>query len=97
MKKIFVIIIEPGVLDVAKHTRMIEALKKDDGIFNWWHHITNSYILITKTNVSAKSLQKFVKFFFNSAQFLVIEIPRVSDYNGWLPDRAWKWIENNTK
>lgn len=75
---------------------MLEALKKDPSVINWWHHITNSYILITQTNVTAESVQKFVKSYFSSSNFVVLEIPRVDDYNGWLPEKAWTWLKNNT-
>lgn len=95
MNKIFLIIIEPGLLDATKHAKMIEALKNDPSALNWWHHITNTYIVVARSNVTVTSFQKFIKSFFNDSHFLVLEIPKINRYEGWLPEDAWTWIQKN--
>lgn len=92
-RKAFLIIIDNSI-NVAAYAKMHEAIKKDKNVRAWWHHIKNTYILITENNVTSDSVQKFVLSFFPNSNCLILQLkPPYHDYNGWLPQNAWDWIE----
>ena len=74
---------------------LINALKNDKDVKAWWHHISNTVIIITNPNVTALSAQRYVKKYFPSSDFMVMRIERTMDYDGWLTQNAWDWIENS--
>lgn len=94
-KKAFIIILETNTSDSIKLRKLIEALKKDKDVSAWWHHISNTLMIITNPNVSANSIQKYVRNYFPDTHFMVLQIKAPQDYDGWLPQNAWSWIANS--
>lgn len=93
-RKAFLIIIDNS-LNATAYAKMHEAIKKDNNVRAWWHHIKNTYILITEQNVTPDSIQKFVLSYFPNNNCLILQLkPPYNNYNGWLPENGWNWIEN---
>ncbi len=65
-----------------------------DCIKNWFHYIKSSYILISD-KPTANALDKEVKSVFNKMNYLIISI-NLKDSQGFLPDKAWNWIERHS-
>jgi predicted regulator of amino acid metabolism with ACT domain len=96
-KKAFIIILETNIFDNDKLNKMFVALKQDKDVNSWWHHINNTFMITTNSNVTALSIQKFIKNYFTDSHFMILQIHSPDEYNGWLPQNAWDWIESNLK
>ncbi len=58
----------------------------------WWHYLDSTWLI--KTNESANQLSTRIRKHTDSNdQLLVIRVTK--DYSGWLPQKAWDWINNN--
>ena len=57
----------------------------------WWHHLSSTWIISTDKTPGewTKILRKHMD---DNDSLLVIEVCK--NYQGWLPDRAWKWLRN---
>ncbi len=64
-------------------------------IKNWFHYIKSSYILITD-KPTANDLDKEVSSIFTEKNYLLVGID-LKDSQGWLPKKAWEWIERQSK
>ncbi len=55
----------------------------------WWHHLDSTWIIQTEktTNYWQKKLHKHMD---KNDSLLIIKVCK--DYQGWLPDKAWKWL-----
>lgn len=94
-RKAFIIIVEKSILENGQMKKLIDALKIDKDVKAWWHHISNTVIIITNSNVTATSIQKYVKNYFTSSDFIVLRIERAKEFDGWLNENAWNWINNS--
>ena len=57
---------------------------------SWWHHIRNTWMI--RTPQSAETVyNKLCKHINQSDRLIVIEV--TPNYQGWLTDKAWKWID----
>jgi len=74
------------------HTKITTA----KGVINWWHYIDNTYILIVEYGITAKNISDFVQNNTNNMKFFVSEI-NLKNHNGWLPNEAWDWINEQMK
>ena len=74
--------------------RVRTALTADDRIAKWWNYLPGVYIV--QTDLSVKDVTSRVHKHAGNTSFLVSEID-LSASNGWLPDRAWKWIRRREK
>ena len=56
----------------------------------WWHHLDSTWIISTSSTPAQwqKRLQKHMD---DNDNLLVIEV--CDNYQGWLPDKAWKWLK----
>jgi len=66
-----------------------------DCIKNWFHYIKSSYILISD-KVTANALDREIGSLFKDNNYLILGVD-LKDSQGWLPKRAWEWIESQSK
>lgn len=62
----------------------------------WWHYIDNAWIIKTSENVGAiyDKLEPHINK--ENDNLLIIKIdPAVGNKQGWLPKKAWDWINTN--
>ena len=74
---------------------MQEAIKADKSVKAWWHHIKNTYIIVTDSSVTVDSIQKFVAGYFPKDDCLILQLKPPHNYNGWLPQNAYDWLDNS--
>jgi len=71
------------------YSGLYEALKK---AYGWWHYLESCWLL--KTDLLSQQWFERIKPHMDDNDFLlIIEVTR--DYNGWLPQKAWDWINEN--
>ena len=62
---------------------------KDCG--DWWHYLGSTWLV--DTSLTAKDIwERLAPHVDKNDYFLVIRVTR--DYEGWLPQEAWDWINN---
>lgn len=59
----------------------------------WWHHLNNTWIIRTTLDANQvyNNLHQHIT---EDDKLLVIQVFPNSEFQGWLPPEAWKWIEN---
>ena len=62
-------------------------------ISDWWHHISNAYIVTT--DLTAKKMADSIIASFPGLRFFITRLD-FSDYNGVLAQNAWEWIKRKT-
>lgn len=62
-------------------------------ISDWWHHISNVYIVTTQ--LTAKKMADSIIASFPGLRFFITRVD-LSDYNGVLTQNAWEWIKRKT-
>ena len=68
------------------YSSLYEEIKKAK---SWWHYLDSTWIV--STDLGPERWQsRLCKHMDDDDFLLVIEI--CNNYNGWLPDRAWKWL-----
>ena len=89
MSKIYLVAYDfPGSSD--KYSDLFDELKKSRG---WWHYIDSVWLL--NTDESADEIyERLERYLDDDINMFITEIG--NDYQGWLPDRAWKWIRKHT-
>jgi len=69
------------------YTPFYDALKSSAD--RWWHYIDSTWIV--ETSLSADSYAKLlIPHIFSTDQLLVAKLN--GQYQGWLPEDAWKWL-----
>ncbi|MEM7241815.1 MAG: hypothetical protein AAF429_06490 [Pseudomonadota bacterium] len=59
----------------------------------WWHYLDSCWLV--DTNLSASQIwEKLSKHTDSNDYFLITGISR--DYSGWLPEKAWEWINSRS-
>lgn len=96
MRKGFLIIFDEKHPSMNEINEFHNTLTKDPDVLAWWHHITNTYIIITTSKANVTSITNFIQGKMPKTQHLVLEI-KYSSYEGWLPRKAWDWFENSLK
>ncbi len=71
------------------------TLTNAKGIINWWHYISGNYILIVESNITAINISDYILKIAPDKKFFVCEL-NLKNHNGWLPNAAWDWINNQT-
>ncbi|WMS43141.1 hypothetical protein RDV64_01680 [Acuticoccus sp. MNP-M23] len=67
-----------------------EAIK---GCGAWWHFLDSTWLV--DTNLSAKGVWDSIATHVDKNDFvLVIGVTR--DYQGWLPQEAWEWLNSRS-
>lgn len=62
---------------------------------NWFHYIKSSYILISDLP-TANAVDDELRSIFRDGNYLIVAID-LKNSQGWLPRKAWKWIENQSE
>jgi hypothetical protein len=73
------------------YTTFFEQIKKNsDG---WWHYLEGSWMSNTRMSAEgfAKSLFPYMT---QSDYLLVIKVDK--EFQGWLPNEAWDWLNQRT-
>jgi len=71
------------------YSGLFTKLKKFTG---WWHYLKNSWLV--KTNKNAEEIMDSLESELdNDINLLIVEVGK--DYQGWLSEKAWKWIDRN--
>lgn len=63
-----------------------DEIKKAD---TWWHHLESTWIISTSQSPEQWAT-RLLKHLDDDDSLFVVEI--CDNYQGWLPDRAWKWL-----
>lgn len=59
----------------------------------WWHYLDFHWLV--DTSLTAKGIwEKIAPHVDDNDHFLIVGITR--DYSGWLPKKAWEWINSRT-
>lgn len=74
------------------YNNLYEAIKSYG---TWWHHLESTWII--KSNLTAGSITDHLRSHLDTNDLLLVAKMYTSDteYNGWLPAKAWEWIKNN--
>ncbi|MCU7925660.1 MAG: hypothetical protein KZQ97_04365 [Candidatus Thiodiazotropha sp. (ex Dulcina madagascariensis)] len=68
---------------------MFDKLKKFKG---WWHYLKNSWLI--RTSKDANQIMEYLQSELDDdINLLIVEVG--PDYQGWLSEKAWKWIDRN--
>ena len=59
----------------------------------WWHYLESTWIIDTESEPEHWT-DRLLKHLDSNDSLLVIEV--CENYQGWLPERAWKWLGNKT-
>lgn len=69
-----------------KYEPLHEAIKSAG---TWWHHLESTWLV--ETNLTPKQwYEKLAPFLDQNDNILIIEVKQ--NYWGWLPQKAWDWI-----
>ena len=72
-----------------KYSDLFDELKKSP---RWWHYIDAVWLL--STDESANQIYTRLEPYLNDdISMFITEIG--NDHQGWLPDKAWKWIRKH--
>jgi len=59
---------------------------------DWFHYTDGMYLIASKETMG--NIVKMVRAVIGiNGKFFVIRLRKGTEYNGYLPKRAWKWIE----
>jgi hypothetical protein len=61
---------------------------------NWWNHIPAVFIVSSSRGTDA--IVERIRRLTGDAKLLVVEI-NPNESEGWLPDRAWRWLRKRTR
>lgn len=69
------------------YSRLYDEIKKAG---TWWHHLDSTWIISTSSGPEEweRRLRRHMD---DNDSLLVIEI--CDNYQGWLPQKAWEWLE----
>lgn len=97
MRKAFLIVYDNNVLLKSLQIKKLhDDLIKDPDVLGWWHHISNTYIIITSNSPSVVTVREFVQERMPNTHFLVMEV-NYNNYDGFLPQTSWDWFEKSLK
>ena len=80
--------------DMTNYRQLHDQLVSLECIKNWFHYIKSSYLLISD-RATANDLDKEIKEIFKEKNYLLIAVD-LKDSQGWLSEKAWKWIQNHS-
>lgn len=96
MNKAYIVIFEKEMTNVVQRKTLHTKLTEDKSVFGWWHYMNNTYIIITNNTVNATSIRKFIQDILPNVNHFALQI-RYDDYDGYLDEKAWTWIEESLK
>lgn len=71
-------------------------ITKNLNINDWWHYLSNVYIVGAKSGVNAKNLADSITQNFPGLIYFITQV-NLYDHNGVLPKNAWDWINNKIR
>ena len=73
------------------YARLYEALKAQNG---WWHHLDSVWIVLSDrtANELTQSLREHIDV---NDRLFIMALPRASEWQGWLPQEAWQWLDDH--
>src|SRR5713226_2959641 len=74
---------------VAKYTPLLQELQRSD---KWAHFLTNTWIVL-RTETLVELAPKLRGLMFATDRLLIM--PAKGPPDGFLPEEAWKWIDEN--
>lgn len=73
------------------YTALYDELKK---IGSWWHYLDSTWLIDTAESATSLS-DRLLKHLDKNDYLLVIKV--TSNSAGWLPQKAWDWINQHVK
>ena len=62
---------------------------------SWWHYLDSTWVIYT--NESTDTWEKKIKAAVDqNDHFIIVDITRRAR-NGWLPKKAWEWLDEHEK
>lgn len=96
LDKFYIITIDKGgLLDSFDSKRFHKRLTNANGVKSWWHYLESTYIIRVEYDITAHNIAEFMKKIAPKKRFFTSEIT-FNNYNGWLPEEAWSWINKQT-
>ncbi len=93
--KYYIITFDKGtLLDSFDSQKFHKQITNAKGINAWWHYLESMYIIKVEYGVTSHNIAEYIRKIAPNKKFFVSEI-KFDNYNGWLPQEAWDWIENN--
>jgi hypothetical protein len=71
---------------------LLQGIKNEASITNWWHYIKSAYILISP--LTGYQLGERIRQYLPDHLFLLTRVD-LSDKGGWLTRDAWDWINRH--
>ena len=72
------------------YTSLHNTIKSAD---SWWHYLESTWLI--KTNQDPSVWTDKIKRVIDPNDYLFIVDISGKSYNGWLPQKAWDWINQN--
>ncbi len=60
--------------------------------YEWAHGIDNTWLIRSQENAQA-IYNRLAPFLTTSDYIMVVRITRQADYQGWLPEELWTWLQ----
>jgi len=93
--KFYIITLDKGgLLDSFDSKKFHNQLTTAKGIKSWWHYLESTYIIKVDYTVTALNIAEYIQSIAPKKKFFTSELI-LDNYNGWLPQGAWDWLENN--
>lgn len=93
--KFFIIVLEDTKTSTSFNSEVFHnQLVNFNGIIAWWHYLESMYIIKVSSSVNTSHVTNLIIELAPNKKFFTSEV-RLKDYNGWLPEEAWKWINDN--
>ena len=73
------------------HSGFFNAIKS---LGPWMRYIETSWLLSTSRFDNAEGILDFIRPHMDEAEDYILVAELTTNYNGWLPDDAWKWIRD---
>jgi hypothetical protein len=94
MRKGFLIVFDGNQPTKEQIRKFHTDLTNDPDVLGWWHHIANTYIIITTQKANVTTIREFTTGRMPNTFHLILQI-RSNNYDGWLPQKAWDWFKTN--
>lgn len=78
--------------DVSKVVSALQGL----GTLKWWHFLDDAWLISTR-ETTAQLYERLRHAFLNNDRILIFEIKPDAEVQGWLPNEAWEWIQQNQR
>jgi hypothetical protein len=86
---IYLLAFDPHKVDAKSLHNVINS---SPYIKTWWHYIGSTYLI--SSSYTLKTVKNDIKSRWPDQRYIIVKIDTDS-YAGWLPQKAWDWIERN--